>query len=177
MLSTRTIFHVFVVLMGLAISVVPVLAQATTGTIRGVVTDESKGALPGATVTVTNINTGISRTLLTAAAGRYAALNLPAAPYALRAELTGFTLTIRERITLAVAQSLDIDFTLKVAGVDEKIVVTAEAPLANKDTVELSGGMDPKRLVELPINGRDYTRFSLLVPGAVAQSSQIIDLS
>src|SRR5262249_5285416 len=90
--------------------------QTTTGTIRGVVTDASQGALPGATVTATSINTGISHTVFTDAAGRYALLNLPAALYKIQAELPGFVPTERSRITLEVAQTLNIDFTLKVAG-------------------------------------------------------------
>ena len=153
------------------------LAQTTMGALRGVVADESRGVLPGATVTVTNLHTEITRTVLTDEAGRYAVLSLPAAPYRLQAERTGFAPTIRERVTLEVAQTLEIDFTLKIAGAQEKVVVTAEAPLLSKETAELGGHMDTKRLVELPISGRGFTRFGLLVPGVSAISSAIHDLS
>ena len=150
-----------------------VCAQSTLGSIRGTVTDELQGALVGASVTATNLNTGISRSVFTDAAGRYALLSLPAAPYSLMVELSGFTTSIRERIILEVAQTLDTDFALKIAGVEERIVVTGEVPLLNKDSAELGAGLDPKRLVDLPINGRDFTRFSLLAPGAVATQSTI----
>src|SRR5262249_26000996 len=118
------------------------------------------------------------RTTLTDAAGRYVVLSLPAAPYAMQAELSGFTPSRRARITLEVAQSLDIDFVLQVAGLaEEKVVVTAHAPGSDRDSAELGSRLDSERLVELPINGRDFTRFSLLVPGAVATQGTIIGIT
>ncbi|MEO0249635.1 MAG: TonB-dependent receptor, partial [candidate division WOR-3 bacterium] len=152
-------------------------AQTTAGAIRGVVTDEANAVLPGATVTVTNISTGISRSVTTDEAGRYAFLGLPAAPYTLKAELQGFTPTVRQRIELAVGQTVEINFTLKVAGIQEEVMVTAEAPVINRETPELGGRMNPKSLLDLPINGRDYARFALLVPGAIARSNYIADLT
>src|SRR5262249_44026697 len=150
-----------------------VCAQSTLGSIRGTVTDELQGALVGASVTATNLNTGISRSVFTDAAGRYALLRLPAAPHSLMVELSGFTTSIRERIILEVAQTPDTHLSLKNSRVEERIVATAEVPLLNKDSAELGAGLDPKRLVDLPINGRDFTRFSLLAPGAVATQSTI----
>ena len=173
MLRKLTFFFILMGLLGFFMSP-QALAQTTMGTLRGVVIDSSKGALPGVTVTVTNLNTGAARTVWTDEAGRYTVLSLPAAPYTIRAELAGFTPTVRERVTLEVAHTLDLDFVLEVAGIKEKVTVTAEAPLTNRDTAELGGGLDPRRLIELPNNGRDFTRFSLLVPGAATVRGSVI---
>src|SRR5437867_8917064 len=77
-------------LLAFAASPAPALAQATTGTISGTVTDESKAVLPGATVTVKNVETGSTRTLVTDDRGRFRALELPPGLYSVSAELPGF---------------------------------------------------------------------------------------
>src|SRR5262245_2361984 len=155
----------------------PMAAQSTAGTIRGAVSDESGAVTPGATITLTNVSTGTSRTRITDAEGRYAFLNLPPAPYELTVELAGFTTAARRGLELAVSQRVDLDFTLTPAGIAAAVTVTADSPVVNTTTPELGGRMDPRSLTELPINGRDYTRFSLLVPGAIARTNYIADLT
>src|SRR5262245_3141247 len=84
----------------------PVAAQSTAGAIRGAVSDESGAVTPGATITLTNVSTGTSRTRITDAEGRYAFLNLPPAPYELTVELAGFTTAARRGLELADRKSV-----------------------------------------------------------------------
>src|SRR5262249_19327367 len=142
-----------------------------------VITDKSKGALPGATVTVTHLRTGMSRTVVADEAGRYIVLSLPAAPYGVRAERPGFAPTLLKQVSLEVAQTLDVYIELKVSALEEKVVVADDAPMIERDSVELGSRLDSQRLVELPINGRDFTRFSLFAPGAVATQGTIIGIT
>src|SRR5213592_1596695 len=99
----------------LALLAVPVTArgQATTGTISGTVTDESKAILPGVTVVVRNTETGATRPL-TDERGGFRALNLPPGVYSVTAELQGFTPARRENLTLEIGRDLNADLILKV---------------------------------------------------------------
>src|SRR2546421_12427952 len=91
-----------------------VLAQATTGTISGAVTDESKAILPGVSIQVKNVETGATRTLVTDANGHYRALNLAPGIYAVTAELQGFAPASRGNLTLEIGRDVTADLTMKV---------------------------------------------------------------
>src|SRR5437867_11249632 len=95
----------------LALLAVPITAraQATTGTISGVVTDESKAVLPGVTVVVRNTETGATRSLVTDERGGFRALNLPPGLYAVTAELQGFAPAKRENLTLEIGRDVNAD--------------------------------------------------------------------
>jgi hypothetical protein len=86
-------------------------AQATTGTISGTVTDESKAVLPGVTIQVKNVETGATRALVTDASGHYRALNLAPGIYAVMAELQGFAPATRDHLTLEIGRDLAADLT------------------------------------------------------------------
>ena len=96
-------------LLALVLCAGSVAAQATTGSIQGVVTDSQGAAIPGATVTVRNIDTDVSRTLVSDAEGNYRFLNLPVGNYELVAELTGFGRHVRAGLTLALNQTAVVD--------------------------------------------------------------------
>src|SRR6267143_6959687 len=93
-------------------SSVAAIGQLTTGTITGTVTDQSGAAVPGATVTLKNTDTGISRTAQTGENGKYDALSLPAGSYEISASLTGFQTVLHTGISLAVGQNVAVDFSL-----------------------------------------------------------------
>ena len=99
------------------------------GKLEGVVTDSSKAVVAGATVSVTNTETGISRVVTTDAQGRYAFNALPPARYDLSVAMPGFKTTLRQGITLALGAEMVLDQTLEVGAVAEQITVTGEAPL------------------------------------------------
>ena len=99
--------------------------RATSADVTGVVMDESKGVLPGATVTATNAETNLVRSVVTDAIGRFAIPALPPGTYAVTTELPGFATQTRQGIVLQLGTSVAVDFTLRIAGTREEITVTA----------------------------------------------------
>lgn len=146
------------------------------GRLSGVVLDAKGAAIPGAEVVAQNSATGLRRTVQADGLGRYSLPDLPIGAYRLMVSAPGFAKTELGGIVLTVAATVSLDVRLLVAGTSDRIEVRAEAPVvsAQQATGVLVGS---KPLAELPINGRDYARFSLLSPGAVARSSALSDLS
>lgn len=142
-----------------------VSAQATTGRILGTVRDESRGVLPGVTVTVTNKETGIKRTVIADDEGRYSAPSLSSGKYEIEAALTGFSIAVASGIELTVGQDAVVDLTLKVGTTSEKVTVSAEAPLVETQSSTLSGLVDEHTMRDLPLNGRDYIQLATLSVG------------
>src|SRR6266536_3379717 len=99
-------------------------AQETTGTITGVVKDQSGGVIPGATVTVRNVATGIATTFVTDSTGVYVATNLPVGPYEVGVELAGFKGYKRRDLELHVTDRLRVDPVLQTGTVAETVTVT-----------------------------------------------------
>src|SRR5436309_3623672 len=139
--------------------------QTTAGTIFGVVSDESGARLPGVTVTVTHLDTGIVRSVTTDEAGRYRAPALGLGNYEVKAELTGFRTAVRMGIQLTVAAEVVVNMTLTVGGVNEEVQVTGDAPLVETTSATLSGLVDDKKIRDLPLNGRRFEQLALLQPG------------
>ena len=141
-------------------------AQATTGSIQGVVADTSGGAIPGATVTIRNVETDVSRTLVTDAEGIYRFLNLPVGNYELIVELTGFGRHVRAGLTLALNQTAVVDVQLSPAAVSELVEVRADAPLINTTNAEVGVRFDTQRVAELPVMGsRNIFTLARSAPG------------
>jgi hypothetical protein len=127
-------------------------------------------------VTARNIANGQQRQATTDSQGRYVIADIPVGVYKVVAERTGFQTQARNDVQINVAATVSVDFVLQAGHVNEVVEVAGEA--STLETAQTSGGvMNNKSLVELPINGRDYARFSLLIPGAVARSNFIADLS
>ena len=144
----------------------PAAAQLTTGTIQGEVTDQTGAILPGVDVTVRNIDTGATRSIVTSEVGRYEAPNLAIGNYEVSATLSGFTPVIRKGITLTVGRVAVIDLSLSV-GASEEVIVTGEAPLLETTSATVSNLVDSKRVEELPLVNRDLTQLTFLQPGVV----------
>ncbi len=144
------------------------MAQTTTATLSGVLTDETGAVLPGAQVTVSNTATGLRRTVTTDAAGRFMASQLPPGPYEVIATLAGFEGLRRSGITLAVGQEAVLNLSMKVGAVTEQVTITGEAPLVNTASSSVSGVVEEKRIEELPLNGRDFSQLPLIQPGVAA---------
>src|SRR5258706_12861195 len=105
------------------------LHAQTAGTISGIVEDESAAAIPGATVTISNVNTGIVRTTVSDAGGRYRVAGLIPGSYEVQVELMGFQTAVRKGLTLNVGSEIDIPMVLKAGTVEEKMGVTAAGPV------------------------------------------------
>ena len=141
-------------------------AQSATGSISGVVRDESGAVIPGANVTVTNVDTGISRSVVTDSAGRYRVTSLIPSMYQVQAQVAGFETTVRRGIQLTVASDLEINMVLRVGQVAQQTVVTAEAPLVQTLTGAVSGLVDDRAIRDLPLNGRSMDQLIALQSSA-----------
>jgi len=143
------------------------LAQSTTGSIQGVVTDEQKALIPGANVSVRHLETNATRTTNSDEGGRFRVLNLPVGTYEVTVDQPGFTKYVRSGIILTLNQNAVVEATLKVAGITEAVtVVEANASPLNVNNAEIGVVFDPKRISELPLaTDRDVFSIALSAPG------------
>jgi hypothetical protein len=154
---------------------VPVQAQ-TTGTIYGTITDPAGAAISGATVTVINLETNLARTATTDAEGAYKFTLLPVGQYNLSVESRGFK-SYRERaVTLQVQANLRVDFKMEVGAITDQVVVTGEVPLVDQASTTLGKVVEERRIVDLPLNGRNFLQLGVLQAG-VAPSIPGIDVT
>ena len=141
-------------------------AQGTTGSIEGIVTDNQGLVVPGATVTVRNVDTNVSRSTVTGGDGGYRFLNMPVGNYELTVELAGFARYVRAGITLAVNQVAVVEVQVRPAAVTEVVEVTADAPLLNTSNAEVGVRFDTQRVAELPVMGsRNIFTLARSAPG------------
>src|SRR5262245_17491268 len=141
-------------------------AQAPSGDISGVVADPSGAIVPGVTVTLTNPATNAVRTALTNEAGLYVLRAIPPGVYNLRAELSGFRAVERKNIEVQVGSSNRIDVTLEIGEVNSIVEVLGGAPVLQTETASIGTVIENRRIVELPLNGRNYLQLASLIPGA-----------
>src|SRR5213596_278118 len=154
----------------LVIGAAPLFAQSTA-TIVGVVRD-SGGVLPGATVTVRNVDTGLTRSVPTGEAGAYRFPALPVGPYEIRAELPGFRTMVRSGVRLLVGQEAVIDMVLELGSIQETVTVTAETPLVETTTSGLGAVITATEIASLPLGDRNYIGLTMMQPG-VSESRTI----
>jgi len=147
------------------------LAQVARGTILGTIHDDSGAVIPGVAVTVISTATNQTRSLVTDETGSYTADFLPVGTYRVEAELPGFKKEIRGPIELHVDQKARLDLTMQVGSVQEVVQVNAAAPLVQTEDASMASTMDHLKVVELPINGRDFATLAYLIPGASAPRS------
>jgi hypothetical protein len=143
----------------------PSFAQVAAGEITGVVRDQAGASVPGATVTVTNIDTNRRRLLTSSRDGVYAAPSLPPGDYRVDVELTGFKPVRRSGIHLSTGEKARIDFDLVVGSVSERVTVTADAPMLRAETASLGTVIAHEQVVQLPLNGRAFILLAGLAPG------------
>lgn len=148
------------------------LAQGTTGSILGVVYDQSQAVLPGVTITATYQGTGQQRQGLTDDQGRYVMAQLRVGSYTVQAELPGFQTTLSE-VTLTLQSDAVINFTLTVGAAGTEIVVTSEAPLVETTSSSLKGLVDTQQIRDLPLNGRSFTDLVGLQTGVSINYNQL----
>jgi hypothetical protein len=141
-------------------------AQSATGEITGTVADSSGAVVAGATVTLTNPATGLVRTQKSNSEGLFSFPALSPGSYTLRAEMTGFQAQVRSDIIVQVGQTPRIDFALAVGNVSEVVEVTGGAPVLETESTSVGTVIENKRIVELPLNGRNYLQLASLIPGA-----------
>jgi hypothetical protein len=142
-------------------------SQQITGSIRGTVTDPSGAVVDSANITVTQNETGLMRTTATDHAGAYLVLELPVGHYQLRVERSGFQSYVQQGITLDVNETAIIPVSLKVGTSNEKVEVNADAELIQGTVTSLGTVVSEREVLDLPLNGRNFTQLGLLQPGVV----------
>ena len=146
-------------------------AQQYFGTIVGTVTDPSGGALPDATVTVTNTQTAISRQVKTDQLGNYRVESLVPSTYTIKVEHSGFETAEVQATDLPVAQTVTVSVVMKLGAITQTVEVQASAPLLDTADSTVGTVVNNKSVINMPLNGRAYTDLLLLVPGSVPNGS------
>src|ERR1700740_206537 len=142
-------------------------AQSATSSLRGTISDSKGLVVPGANVTLSNGNTGFSRTTQTNGEGIYQFLEVPPADYLLTVEAAGCAKMKRENVLLQVSTPATLNLTLQVAGGSVVVDVTGEAPMVNTTDATLGNNFDSRQLTDLPSEGRDPAAILSLQPGVV----------
>lgn len=151
-------------------------AQTFRGTVLGTVTDTSGAAIAGATVTVKNVDTGLTRTVTTTEDGSFSAPELPIGNYNVTVEKPGFKTGGVNGIRVEVSSERRADVALQAGEVSESIVVSADTlPQVESTENTLGGIIEAKVVTNLPVNGRDYQKLIFLVPGVAGSPDQITD--
>lgn len=145
----------------------PARSQTSTGRLLGEVEDKSEAAIPGASVTITDVQRGVSRALVTDSAGQFVAPDLIPSVYTVRVEAKGFKTVERKNVQIEVARDISLEFVLEPGQVSETVVVTEEVPLLNTTNSTLGGTLSNEEIVDLPLNGRNYENLLQLRPGVV----------
>jgi hypothetical protein len=142
-----------------------VFAQFDTSTVLGTVKDSSGAVIPGATVTLKNVATGITASAVTGADGSYQFLNVRVGTYTVRAELQGFSAAEAKDVAVTVNARQRVDLALAVGNVGETVEVTGASPLLETDSSDRGQVIAKEQIVNLPLNGRNYADLALLSPG------------
>jgi len=137
-------------------------SQAINGTIEGVVRDGTGAVLPGASVNVSNLDTGQQRTMTTNADGGYRAVLLSLGSYRVKADLQGFKTIERTGITLSAGQTAVVNFAMEVGGVAEVVSVTGEAPVSEPGKIDLGRTIGEAEIRNLPLVSRNPYNFAFL---------------
>jgi hypothetical protein len=148
-------------------------AQVTGATLSGTVTDPSGATITGATISVKQNATGVSRDTTSDAAGLYTVPNLAPGDYEVRVSATGFSTTVQSNLSLAVGQQQQLNFSMKVGQANTTVQVTEAAPQIDLTSSALSGQVESETVRELPLNGRDWTSLAVLQPGVKPIETQM----
>ncbi len=154
----------FVIGLLAALLAVPAAAQQR-GSLSGNIVDSQGLALPGVTITVTEQNTGFTRSVVSAENGAFLIPNLDPGTYAVVVELSSFAPERRTDLILRAGAAITLDFTLRLAGVQEQILVTAETPLVETSTNQIGGALTSREIEDIPSNFRSINALTQLVPG------------
>jgi outer membrane receptor protein involved in Fe transport len=172
MLDRRLILSMLVALTALLALPRESLAQAVYGQIFGTVRDSSGGAVPGAEVTITDLDKGTIFTVITNESGNYTKTRLVPGRYQVKIGLTGFKSFVQDDVIVRADEGARVDAALEVGQLSEQVVITAEAPLLKSDRADVSTVFENKAVTELPLLNRNFTELQLLAPGTSKQTWQ-----
>ena len=144
--------------------------QSASSGLVGLVTDATDAAIPGATVTVTNVGTNAQRTTITDAEGRFSIPALPPATYDIRVELQGFRTAELPNFVLRQGETARPTITLGIAAVAESVTVTGEAPLLQTQSASVGQVISERQIEDLPLNGRNVLSLASLSAGVTPRN-------
>jgi hypothetical protein len=147
----------------------PAVAQTTSGTIVGTLTDASGGVVPQTPVTLTNADTQAKYATVTDGSGYYQFFNVPPGNYKVLVTKTGFKTLSRGPFELQVEGTLRINLALEVGNETQTVTVTASSPLIQAETTSLGTVVDERQATEIPLNGRNPMNLTALVPSVIPQ--------
>src|SRR5712691_7336678 len=147
-------------------------AQAVGAALSGLITDEHGGAVPGATVSIKNVGTGVVREVSSNGDGFYSAPNLLPGTYEVRVTAPGFQTLVQKEINLTVGAQQALNLSLKVGQLNQTVEVSAALPSVQTTTSTISATVDSTTVRELPLNGRDWTSLATLEPGVTSIPNQ-----
>ena len=147
--------------------------QVTGATLSGTVIDATGGAIADAKISIQNTATGTIRSSVTDSAGFYSVPNLLPGPYEISVSATGFATPSRAEATLAVGAQQVLNFTLRLGQTSQTVEVTSEPASVELASSTVGGLVDSKTIVELPLNGRDWTQLGALQPGVNTILTQV----
>jgi len=152
-------------------------SQATSGNIEGRVLDPREAAVPGATVTAINQQTGLEKTATTNEEGQFNIILLPPGTYTVRANASGFAQNETRDIPVSVGGKTPLDLQLSVGGTTGTVTVSSEAPAVETSLSSVSTTVNSRAIENLPVNGRNYLDFATLTPGVIRDQNREGDLS
>ncbi|HEY3383543.1 MAG TPA: TonB-dependent receptor [Vicinamibacterales bacterium] len=173
--GTTVIHLAFLITLVTLVAVDPAVAQTFRGGIQGTITDSTGGALPGTTVTLVNAATKLTRTIVTDKEGKYFVTELPLGEYSVTAELSGFGSQTLTGIRVVVGGNQRVNLQLSPGGLQERVEVAATAPLVDTTGNTMGGTIDAAEAAQLPLNGGDFTKLLVLLPGSVGDPSGAMD--
>jgi hypothetical protein len=135
--------------------------------ILGIVEDSTGAVIPGVTVTATHLATGQTRKTITGDSGTYVFPLMTPGEYKVRAEMTGFKTDVRTGLILQLNQKARVDFQLQVGAVSESVEVSAKGVILHTDDATMGNVVEQKRIVDLPLNGRNFANLAGLMPGVI----------
>ncbi len=172
--NNKTAKHFAASILLLIFSVAMISAQTFRGKILGTVTDPNGAVVTGAKVTAKNVGTGLERSTVTDTEGNYSIPELPIGTYEVRVEQTGFqTATVKDAV-VEVAGEKRVDVAMSVTGGEATVTVSSQEQVETTSTT-LGGSIQARAIQDLPVNGRDFTKFLTMVPGASGDPSGATD--
>jgi hypothetical protein len=171
---SRVFFRLMVVGLAVlvaAVAAAPARAQILYGSIVGVITDAQGAHVPGATVTIVNRETNLTREAVTDAQGSYSFTNVLAGPYDVKVSLSGFREAVRANVPVTIGQIARVDLTLEVGVLTETVTVQSAAELLQTDKADVSTELKSDAITQMPLNRfRNYQALVNLVPGTMPMS-------
>src|SRR5262245_49634786 len=151
-------------------------SQTASGEIKGTVTDYTGAVLPGAMITITNIETGVERSAVSDTTGSFRLLLLPPAQYEVKVQREGFSSYTRRPLQVTVGETVSVGVVLQLASVQQEVLVREVATQVETEKTQQSDTITEKQIDNLPINERNFLNFSLLTPG-VTDSKALISFT